>query len=82
MYIYTMQAMPGFKAKFDGDTSVKYGVKRKDTSTTAKHKSRTDVIRTDLDYEAATALVKTFNDKEREARAFRNNTASRLTPNV
>jgi hypothetical protein len=72
MYIYTMQAMPGCKAKFDGDTSVKYRVSRKHTSASANHKSRTDVIRTDLGYTEATALVKTFNDKEREARATKN----------
>jgi hypothetical protein len=71
MYTYTMQAMPGFKAKFDGDTSVTYRVRRKLTSTSATHKSRTDDIRTDLDYTEATALVKRFNDKERESRALK-----------
>ena len=60
MYIYTVQAMPGYKAKFDGDTSVKYNVKRKHTPASAKLKSSTDVIRTDLDYTAATTLVKKF----------------------
>ena len=73
MYTYTMQAMPGFKAKFDGDTSVTYRVRRKHTtSTSATHKSRTDDIRTDLDYTEAEALVKRFNDKERESRALKN----------
>lgn len=68
MYIYTMQAMPGCKAKFDGDTSVTYRVRRKHTSTSAGHKSTTAVIRTDLGYAEAAALVKKFNDKERESR--------------
>jgi hypothetical protein len=68
MYIYTMQAMPGYKAKFDGDTSVKYRIRREDTSAPAKHKSRSNVIRTDMDYVEATTLIKRFNDKEREAR--------------
>ena len=77
MYIYTVQAMPGYKAKFDGDTSVKYNVKRKHTPASAKLKSSTDVIRTDLDYTAAAALVKKFNDKEREARAIKNKEDSR-----
>jgi 2',3'-cyclic-nucleotide 2'-phosphodiesterase (5'-nucleotidase family) len=71
MYTYTIQVMPGYKAKFDGDTSVTYRVRRKHTSTSASHKSRIDDIRTDLDYTEATALVKRFNDKEREARALK-----------
>lgn len=78
MYVYTMQSMPGYKAKFDGDTSVKYKVRRKYTSASADQKSRTDVIRTDLGYVEATAMVKKFNDKEREARAIRHE-ARRLT---
>lgn len=72
MYIYTMHAMPGCKAKFDGDTSVKYRVRRKDTSAPANHKSRTDVIRTDLAYTEAAAMVERFNDKERESRSLKN----------
>jgi hypothetical protein len=82
MYIYTMQAMPGCKAKFDGDTSVKYRVRRKHTSASASHKGTTDVIRTDLDYTEATALVERFNDKERESRAMKDNYGSRPTPSA
>ncbi len=82
MYVYTMQAMPGCKAQFDGDTSVQYRVKRKHTSASADHKSRTDVIRTDLGYEEATALVKRFNDKERESRPVRNEYAPHPTPSA
>ena len=67
MYIYTMHAMPGYKAKFDGDASVKYRVRRKDTSAPANHKSHTDVIRTDLGYTEAAALVERFNDNARES---------------
>lgn len=74
MYSYRIQAMPGCKAKFDGDTSVQYRVRRKYTSASAEHKSRTDVIRTDLGYAEATALVKRFNDKEQEARVIRHET--------
>ena len=72
MYIYTMQAMPGHKAKFDGDTSVQYRVRRKGAFASAGRKSSSDVIRTDLGYTEAAALVERFNDKEREARALRN----------
>jgi hypothetical protein len=70
MYIYTMQAMPGYKAKFDGDTSIKYGVRRKHTSASVGHKTTTDMIRTDLSYTDAAALVKRFNEKERESRSM------------
>ena len=75
MYVYTLQAMPGHKAQFDGDTSVQYRVRRKHTTATANvsanNKSRIDDIRTDLDYTEATAMVKRFNDKERESRAMK-----------
>ena len=82
MYIYTLQTMPGCKAKFDGDTSVQYRVRRKQTSTSASHRGSTDVIRTDMDYADASALVEGFNDKEREARAMKNREDSRLAQNA
>ena len=82
MYVYTMQAMPGCKAQFDGDTSVKYRVRRKQTSAAAQHKSRTDVIRTDLGYTEATALVKRFNDKERESRSLKDTYGSHPAPSA
>jgi hypothetical protein len=82
MYIYTMQAMPGSKAKFDGDTSVKYKVSRTHTTAAAKDKNRTAVIRTDMDYQEATALVQRFNDKERESRAIKREAELRLTQNA
>ncbi|MET0625504.1 MAG: hypothetical protein ABW250_21395 [Pyrinomonadaceae bacterium] len=83
MYIYLMQAMPGRKAQFDGDTSVKYQVRRKQTVTSARDKSSTAVvIRTDMGYAEATALVKIFNEKEMESRAIRKNADSRLAQNA
>ena len=82
MYIYTMQAMPGCKAKFEGDTSVKYKVSRKHTSASAGHKSTTAVLRTELDYAEAAALVKRFNDKERESRARQDKYGSRPAPSA
>ena len=72
MYVYTIQAMPGSKAKFDGDTSVKYQVRRKHIAAPAQAKSSTVVIRTDMDYTEATALVERFNNKELESRAIKN----------
>jgi hypothetical protein len=83
MYIYTMQAMPGYKAMFEGDTSVKYRIRRTHTSSaSARHKSSTAVIRTDLGYAEATGMIKRFNDKERETLARKKEAASRLTPNA
>jgi len=82
MYIYTTQTMPGCKAKFDGDTSVKYMVRRKHTPAPASHRSTTVVIRTDLGYTEATTLVKRFNDKERESRPSKDTYGSRLKPSV
>ena len=82
MYIYTLQAMPGYKAKFDGDTSVKYQVIRRLTAASNRAKSSTAVIRTDMDYTEATALVKIFNDKERESRAIKKRADAPLTQHV
>ena len=82
MYIYAMKAMPGCKAKFEGDVSVRYEVRRKQTSASAQHKSTTAVIRTDLSYVDALALVKRFNDKELEARAIKIKEDSRAALNV
>ena len=82
MYIYTMQAMPGCKAQFEGDTSIRYRVRRKHTSASAGHKSTTDDIRTDLSYAEATALVERFNDKERESRSIKFEHATRPTPSA
>lgn len=82
MYIYTLQAMPGCKAKFDGDTSVKYQVRRRLTAASTKAKSSTAVIRTDMDYTEGTALIKIFNDKERESRDIRKKADAPLTQNV
>jgi hypothetical protein len=75
MFIYTLQTMPGYKAKFEGDTSVKYKIRRENTSA-VKDKSRTD-IRTDLSYPDAAALVNKFNDKERESRTTNKEAALR-----
>jgi hypothetical protein len=69
MYLYTMQAMPGYKAQFEGDTSVRYKIRRENTSASAKTKKCTD-IRLDLGYVQAAELVNKFNAKEREALAI------------
>lgn len=82
MYVYTIQAMPGSKAKFDGDTSVKYQIRRTNTAASSKDKGRTAVIRTDMGYPEATALVERFNNQERESRAIKSKAEARLTQNV
>lgn len=68
MYIYTLQVMPGCKAKSEGDPSVRYRIRREQTSASGDRKVPADVIRTDLGHDEAEAMVKRFNDKEREAR--------------
>ena len=65
MYIYTVETMPGFKAKTVGDTTVMYRIKRQDTSLTVGKKGRSEIIRTNLEYDEAMAQIKIFNDKEK-----------------
>ena len=67
--------MPGQKAKFEGDTSVKYQVIRHNTDVATKHKRLTDTIRTNLDYDEAMALIKVFNDKEEATQVRRDEKA-------
>ena len=77
MYIYTVQAMPGQKAKFEGDPSIKYQVKRQNTSLKTGQKGRSEIIRTNLDYEDAVAVIKIFNDKEGESQIRKGEAAAR-----
>jgi hypothetical protein len=75
MFIYTVQAMPGQKAKFEGDPSIKYRVKRVDTSIAATKKGRSEIIRDNLEYEEAMALIKGFNDMEGKSQDMRDQKA-------
>jgi hypothetical protein len=77
MYIYTIQAMPGEKAKFEGDPSIKYQVKRQNTALKTGQKGRSEIIRTNLEYEAAMAVIKIFNDKEGESQIRKGEAAAR-----
>jgi hypothetical protein len=77
MYLYTVQAMPGQKAKFEGDPSIKYQVKRVNKSIPVSKKGRMEIIRTNLEYEAALALVKGFNEMEGTSQAIRHEEAQR-----
>jgi hypothetical protein len=77
MYIYTAVAMPKQKAKFEGDTSIKYQVKRVNTSIPATKKGRTEIIRTDLEYDAAIAMIEKFNSMEGKSQIIREEVAER-----
>ena len=71
MYIYTIQAMPGQKAKFEGDTSIKYRVKRLNDSIPVSKKGRTEIIRDNLEYDEAMELIKGFNSMESKSQNIR-----------
>ncbi|MBC7932339.1 MAG: hypothetical protein H7Z38_17420 [Rubrivivax sp.] len=71
MFIYTVQAMPGQKAKFEGDTSIKYRIKRVNTAMSAKGKGRSEIIRDNLEYEDAVELIKGFNVMEEKSQGIR-----------
>ena len=75
MFIYTVQAMPGQKAKFEGDTSIKYRVKRVDDSIPVSKKGRSEIIRENLEYDEAITLINGFNTMEGKSQAIRNEVA-------
>ena len=63
--------MPGQKAKSEGDTSIKYQIKRVDDSIAVSKKGRNAIIRTNLEYDAAVALIKGFNGMEKNSQSKR-----------
>jgi hypothetical protein len=71
MFIYTVQAMPGQKAKFEGDTSIKYRVKRVDDSIPVGKKGRSQIIRDNLEYDQAMELINGFNGMEGKSQVIR-----------
>ena len=71
MFVYTVQAMPGQKAKFEGDTSIKYRVKRVDNSIPVSKKGHTQIIRDNLEYDEAMELIKGFNSMEVKSQVIR-----------
>jgi hypothetical protein len=75
MYIYTIQAMPGQKAKFEGDTSVKYRVRRVNDSIAVTKKGRSEIIRENLEYSEAVELVNGFNNVEGKSQVIREEVA-------
>jgi hypothetical protein len=71
MFIYTIQAMPGQKAKFEGDPSIKYRVKRLDDSIPVSKKGRSEIIRDNLEYDEAIKLIEGFNSMEGKSQEMR-----------
>ena len=75
MFIYTIQAMPGQKAKFEGDTSIKYRVKRVDDSIPVSKKGRSEIIRENLGYDEAMELINGFNKMEGKSQVIKDEIA-------
>ena len=75
MYIYTLQVMPGQKAKFEGDTSVRYRVKRVNDSVAVAKKGRSEIIRENLEYAEALELIDGFNRVEGKSQLIRDEAA-------
>ncbi len=75
MYIYTIQAMPGQKAKFEGDPSIRYRVRRVDDSIAVAKKGRSEIIRENLEYDKAVELVNGFNSMEGKSQVMRDEVA-------
>jgi hypothetical protein len=75
MFIYTIHPMPGQKAKFEGDTSIKYRVKRVDDSIPASKKGRSEIIRENVEYGEAVELVNGFNSVEGRSQVIRDEAA-------
>lgn len=75
MFIYTVQPMPGQKARFEGDTSIKYRVKRVDDSIPLGKKGRSQIIRDNLEYDRAIELINGFNGMEGKSQAIREEVA-------
>lgn len=71
MFIYTVQPMPGQKARFEGDTSIKYRIKRVDDSIPLGKKGRSQIIRDNLEYDQAMELMNGFNGVEGKSQAMR-----------
>jgi hypothetical protein len=77
MFIYTINPMPGQKAKFEGDTSIKYRVKRVDDSIPVSKKGRSEIIRDNLEYGEAMKLIEGFNSMEGKSQGMREEAARR-----
>ena len=75
MFIYTIHPMPGQKAKVEGDTSIKYRLKRVDNTLVVGKKGRSEIIRDNLEYAEAVELMNGFNSKESKSQVIREEVA-------
>jgi hypothetical protein len=75
MFIYTIHPMPGRKAAYEGDTSIKYRVKRIDDSIPVSKKGRSEIIRDNLEYDEAVRLIEGFNNMEGKSQGMREEAA-------
>lgn len=75
MFIYTIHPMPGQKAKFEGDTSIKYRVKRVDDSIQVSKKGRSEIIRDNVEYDEAIEMINRFNNMEGKSQVMREEAA-------
>jgi hypothetical protein len=75
MYIYTVEPMPGQKAKFEGDPSIRYRVKRLNDSIAVSKKGRAEIIRENLEYGEAIEMVNGFNGMESKSQIIRDEVA-------
>lgn len=75
MFIYTIHSMPGQKAKFEGDTSIKYRIKRVDDSIPVSKKGRSEIIRDNLGYDKALRLIDGFNRMEGKSQSIKEEAA-------
>ena len=75
MFIYTIHPMPGQKAKFEGDTSIKYRVKRVDDTIQVSKKGRSEIIRDNVEYDEAIELINRFNSMEGKSQVMREEAA-------
>ena len=71
MFIYTIEPMPGQKAKVEGDTSIKYRVRRVDDTIPKLKKGRSEIIRDNLEYSEAMRLINGFNSMEKKSQIMR-----------
>jgi hypothetical protein len=75
MYIYTVEAMRGQKAKSKDGTPIKYCIKRVNTEIPISKKGRSEFVRENLEYEEAMALANGFNDMEGKSQDKRDEVA-------
>lgn len=75
MFIYTIHPMPGQKAKIEGDTSIKYRLKRVDDTLAVGKKGRSEIIRDNLEYAEAVELMNGFNSMEGKSQGIREEVA-------